>query len=142
LSSAVMTDTNLADADLLGANLTDITSGGITGTPAALPLRWTLVEGYLVGPGAVLAGADLAGASMPDVHLAEADLAGANLTGTNLTASRLTHVNLAGGNLTDANLSGANLDHANLTGAVWNDTTCPDGINSSNDGGTCVNNLG
>lgn len=37
---------------------------------------------------------------------------------------------------------GANLDGATLVGVTWNDTTCPDGTNSDNDGGTCVNNLG
>ena len=28
-----------------------------------------------------------------------------------------------------------------FTGAIWSNTTCPDGTNSNNDGNTCVNNL-
>ena len=41
---------------------------------------------------------------------------------------------------TKRNLKGANLHGTALTGAVWSNTTCPDGTNSDNDGGTCANN--
>ena len=45
-----------------------------------------------------------------------------------------------------ANLTGADLTNADLTGAdlnwvIWDDTTCPDGTNSDNNGNTCENNL-
>jgi uncharacterized protein YjbI with pentapeptide repeats len=68
----------------------------------------------------------------------------ANLTGSNLTKANLSGANLSGANLTNANLTGANLKGANLhtatlTGVIWNNTTCPDGTNSSsNVGKTCV----
>jgi len=35
----------------------------------------------------------------------------------------------------------ANLSNAYLYGVNWDDTTCPDGTNSDNNGNTCVNNL-
>lgn len=33
------------------------------------------------------------------------------------------------------------LDFADLAGDVWNDTICPDGSNSIDGGGACVNDL-
>lgn len=48
---------------------------------------------------------------------------------------------MRGAILADANLTGANLSGAYLSFATWNDTICPDGTNSNNDGDTCVNNL-
>ena len=48
---------------------------------------------------------------------------------------------LDGANLTGTKLAGANLTYSEIGGVTWNDTTCPDGTNSNNDGSTCVNNL-
>jgi hypothetical protein len=36
---------------------------------------------------------------------------------------------------------GCDLAGANLSGVTWNNTTCPDGTSSRQDGGTCANNL-
>ena len=48
---------------------------------------------------------------------------------------------LSGADLRDAYLYGADLTGADLTGVYWNDTTCPDGTNSNDNGNTCENNL-
>jgi uncharacterized protein YjbI with pentapeptide repeats len=79
------------------------------------------------------------------------DAAGANLSDADLESATLTQADLAGANLSGADLikaklSGADLTGADVTGAIftkvkWSATTCPDGTNSNNDGGTCVNNL-
>jgi alpha-tubulin suppressor-like RCC1 family protein/uncharacterized protein YjbI with pentapeptide repeats len=50
LTGANLTNANLSGTDLTGAILTGVRSGGITGTPSALPTGWALVNGYLVGP--------------------------------------------------------------------------------------------
>lgn len=50
LAGATLTGVDLQGADLAGATLTGVVSGGITGTPAALPSNWTLVNGTLVPP--------------------------------------------------------------------------------------------
>jgi len=146
LTNATLTGANLSGANLTGATLTGVTSGGITGTPAALPTGWTLVNGYLVGPGANLTGANLTNADLNGANLTNATLTGANLAGANLTGATLTGVksggitgsptalpaswsivagyligpgaNLALANLTGANLSGATLTGANLRYAV------------------------
>jgi hypothetical protein len=68
----------------------------------------------------------------------------ANFSDTNLTDSSWGDVTLYGANFTDADLDGANFlvsGGSNLTNAVWSNTTCPDGTNSDNDGGTCANDL-
>ena len=53
----------------------------------------------------------------------------------------LSNANLADANLYNADLYNANLNNAYLYGVNWDDTTCPDGTNSDNNGNTCVNNL-
>ena len=106
---------------------------------------------------AKLAPTTLTQAEFEDANLSHADLAGSNmfegvLQGAKLVETNLTDVNLSNALLTDANLSKANLTGADmpsptgpyksrLAGVVWNDTTCPDGTNSNNDGHTCVHNL-
>ncbi len=132
LSDSVLVDTNLSGAQMGTATLSGVESAELTTTPASLPPDWSIVAGYLVGPGAYLGGADLA----------DADLAGLDLTGTDLKVANLTSADLAGADLTDANLDYATLDDADLlnatgtatatfTGTYWLDTTCPDGTNSN-----------
>ena len=83
-----------------------------------------------------LSGANLAGANLNRANLANACLQGANLPGANLN-----NANLSNADLTDANLRGANLHGALLTGVTWSHTTCPDGTNSDDHGGTCLLHL-
>jgi uncharacterized protein YjbI with pentapeptide repeats len=117
---------NLQGAILTGSDLAIVESGDITGTPADLPENWWLLDGYLLGP---------------DAALISANLAGLNLTGVDLAGADLYLSTLAGANLTDANLDGTGeLDDVDTTGAIWSNTICPDGTNSDNDQGTCVNN--
>jgi uncharacterized protein YjbI with pentapeptide repeats len=111
LSGATLTDANVSNATFSNATLTGVTSGGITGTPDALPSGWSLFNGYLIGSGANLTAADLSGANLTDANLTNTDLFGANLAG------------------------------ATLTGVIWSNTTCPDDTNSNSDGDTCINNL-
>ena len=74
-----LSDANLSDADLSGANLSD----------------------------ANLRRADLSGANLSDANLRRADLSGANLSGANLSDADLSGANLSGANLSDADLSGS-----------------------------------
>jgi uncharacterized protein YjbI with pentapeptide repeats len=126
LTGADVVDATLTNAGLSGATLTSVSSGGIVGTPSSLPLHWMLASGYLIGP---------------EANLSDADLSGVNLTNSDLSFANLTGANLSAANLTDAYLNSANLTDADLTGVTWQDTICPDGTNSDNDGSTCVNNL-
>jgi uncharacterized protein YjbI with pentapeptide repeats len=55
LTGATLTGANLKDANLTGANLKDailtgVSSGGIRGTPKALPSGYKITNGYLSGP--------------------------------------------------------------------------------------------
>ena len=85
---------DLTDADLTDADLSGVRSGNITGTPDVLPNDWSLISGYLIGPGADLNGADLTGAD-----LTEAILSGAHLTGADFTDANLTDVTWGDGSL-------------------------------------------
>lgn len=92
LTHAYFNKSSLENANLSGVNLTIATfvntsflgveSGGIIGSPDALPANWKLVCGYLVGPSANLASADFS----------NCDLTGANLSGANLSNAILTGV--------------------------------------------------
>ena len=120
LTNAVLTSANVSGAVFTSAVMSGVTSGSIVGTVSALPLSWSQLSGYLVGPGAVLTGANFSGASLTSrdlsgANLSYANLSSANLTGALLTNANLGHANLSSTNLTSANLSGADLSYADLT---------------------------
>jgi uncharacterized protein YjbI with pentapeptide repeats len=144
LSRSVLIDDILTNANLTGANLANtvlnnVLSGGIIGTPSALPDHFVLRNGYLVGPGASLKGANLSGINLADATLRGVSSGGivgtpsalpdhfvlrngylvgpgANLVGAVLTGVDLENANLTGANLAHANLTNANLENANLAG--------------------------
>ncbi len=116
---------DLSDADLSGANLSD---ADFTGR-----------DYYYYG--GEFAGADLAGANLSNANLSSVDFTDTDLSGADLTGANGSFANLSGSNLTGATLSGAVLVDANLTADLWSNTTCPDGTNSNEDGGTCINDL-
>jgi uncharacterized protein YjbI with pentapeptide repeats len=132
----VVTGANLDGVNLIGDNITGIVSGGVTGTPAGLPAGWSLLDGFLIGPGASLSGANLAGQ-----NLSGANLSGINLSNANLVSTNLSGANLTGSDLTGANLTGADLFRANLGGVTWNATTCPNSKSSTGIATGCARQL-
>jgi outer membrane protein assembly factor BamB len=92
-------------------------------------------------PGASLVGANAQGANLTGAYLDHANLSGANLSMASLQRAWLVNANLSNTKLSMANLTGAKTTGANFTGATWSKTVCPDGTNSSNDGGTCIGHL-
>ncbi len=136
LAKAFFDDVTLTGADLNGTDLTNsyltdggafwsVTSGGITGVPL-LPATWSLVHGYLIGPGANLSGANLAGAELANKDLNSTELLRADLSGADLSDA-----NLSGASFVYTDLRNANMSGAQTNAASWIDTTCPDGTNSS-----------
>jgi uncharacterized protein YjbI with pentapeptide repeats len=157
LTDANLTDTGFSGVDLLGATLTGanvtgadlgsaitlarVLSGDITGAPSTLPTDWTLIDGYLIGPGANLAGADFNGVDLSGVDLLDVSsggitgtpealppgwtLIGGYLFGANayLAQAQLSSYDLSGIDLSydylyEANLTSTTLTDANLTGAI------------------------
>jgi uncharacterized protein YjbI with pentapeptide repeats len=143
LTGADLTNASLTAAEMRGANLSGATLTGANATGIHAP-QANISSASLSG--ATVTFADLTGA-----HLTSTDLSGANLTNIILFGAILTNANLTDANLTNADvdfadLTGANLLNADMTNAslyavIWQHTTCPDGTNSDNDGGTCENNL-
>jgi hypothetical protein len=160
VSTARLTISSLA---LRGHSLTAVYGGsgtlqGSTSSPVSQNVDTNLVgfpklsNGAYNLTGAKLSGAYLVQANLAGANVSQATLTNANLTGANLSNANLSQVNLSGANLTGANLSGANLNQSNLkqatgmktatlTNVTWNGTTCPDGTNSTKDGGTCLGHL-
>ena len=140
-SGATLSGIDVAKATFTGATLVGAPSGAITGVPASLPVDWSLVGGYLMGPGADLNDADLSTLNLGLADLNSASVTGADLDQTDMASADLTNINsgavtgkpvlpahwtvssgyligptadLQGGNLTGADLAVADLDSANL----------------------------
>ena len=92
LNEATLQGSDVAGANFLGSDFTGVVSGGDTGS-GTLPSNWSLVSGYLVGPGA-------------------------NLTDGNLTDAKVGAANLTGVNLTGADVEGTVFGSANLSGVI------------------------
>lgn len=124
----------LGGSSLYGSNLSGANLNGATVIGGYKPLQYANLSG------ANLKGATLGGGANELAVLQSANLSGANLNGTTIAGPRaLSLTNLTGANLNKASVvaSESPLDEP-LQDAVYGDTTCPDGTNSDNDGGTCV----
>lgn len=122
LKGADLTGANLSGAILSGANLAGVSSGSIAGVPASLPTGWSLIGGYLIGPGANLRNALLQGADLTSANLSGASVSGANFSGADLSGANIEGVDLSGidlsyANFTGENLIGFNLSNSNLAGS-------------------------
>jgi uncharacterized protein YjbI with pentapeptide repeats/protocatechuate 3,4-dioxygenase beta subunit len=138
----------LSGANLVGANLASANMAGAGVDHANLALanlsNATLTSADLTGANLILANlsnAVLSYATLDHANLALANLSKATLTSATLTSANLTGANLTGANLSGSNLAGATLQLATVRGVGWSNTACPDGTNSSKDGGTCVGHL-
>jgi len=131
LHSSALRSVDVSNATFVGANLSAIRSGGIRGTPRALPSGWGIFTGYAIGPDANLTGAQLtnaylANANLTRVNLTRATLAGVQSGGIVGTPAALPagwavtvgYLVGPGANLNSANLANANLTRVNLTGAT------------------------
>jgi uncharacterized protein YjbI with pentapeptide repeats len=177
------TDAVFEGADFSGPGnaFARVVSGGIVGTPAALPDSMVLERGHLYGLGTIVSGADLSGldlsaaefsggtaigtdlsdtvlrgnynaATLEAAILDRADMAtvsvyAANLRGARLVAVDLTDTIAVYADWTDAVVVGSDLSGSDLRNAVFTDavmlfnrydnTTCPSGVNSDDNGGNC-----
>ncbi len=117
LSGLDLSGIDLSGIDLSGVDLSGVSSGNIVGIPLALPTSWSLINKYLIGPGANLTDADLRGADLRGADLMDADLTGADLTDADLFDAELIDADLIDAVLTDADLMDAKLIRADLSGA-------------------------
>jgi uncharacterized protein YjbI with pentapeptide repeats len=128
LSNGELNGATLTGANITGTNLGTpytggVKSGGLIGSPAALPESFMLVNGYLIGPDADLTGGALSGLTLTNLDLSGttlngADLSGTDLSGTDLPSARIQSANLDDAILTNAILTSADLYGTSLTGAA------------------------
>ena len=93
-----------------------------------------------------LDGADFTNANFTNTVVSRCSAIGVNFTNVNFTGSGLSTSNFQNANFTNANLTNASLQDSNMdgtirTGVIWSNTTCPDGTNSDDNGGTCEGHL-
>jgi hypothetical protein len=140
-SSPLMIGVSLSDNGSEYRGVFTNAAGSATTDPATLTVLPLLPAGCTKFQGCNLSGRYLSGASLAGDNLQGANLAGANLSGADLSGANLQSDNLSGANLSGADLSGANVKGTNFNNVIWSNTTCPDGTNSDNDGGTCLGDL-
>jgi uncharacterized protein YjbI with pentapeptide repeats len=81
--------------------------------------------------------ANFSGAHITRLSFVGSDLSGSNFTNATLHDCDFNGVNLTNVDFSGADLSGSDLFGADLTNVNWNNTTCPDGINTGT-GDTCA----
>jgi uncharacterized protein YjbI with pentapeptide repeats len=132
LAGAVLTGVTINYVtDLSNAILNGVISGGIVYVPVTsgidagplLPPNWSILNGYLVGPGANLINADLEGEVFTNLRLFNADFTGANLTDAIFHNSALSKCNFSGADISGAKFTGANLHNTIFSSAVFSETT-------------------
>ena len=142
LSHAYIDDTNLSHSDLSFANLS-------YANLMYSNLSWTNLQRSEMQY-ADLHAANLGCAILYDTNLTGADLSYAVVSHASciwtwdevdLSHADLSYANLSNLHIEESDLSHADLSHADLTGVSWDDTICPDGTNSDDNGNTCENNL-
>jgi hypothetical protein len=136
----------LANAYLPRAVMNNVDAPGVDARGA--DFQGTVIEGTNGGPPgpADWHAADLSGANLIGAVLATVNFAGANFSDVKARSAALQNDNLTNSDFTGADLTGAylfqsDLTGANLTGVIWSSTTCPDGTNSNDNGGTCLGHL-
>jgi uncharacterized protein YjbI with pentapeptide repeats len=161
--------TNLTNTDLSGASMNGLVQDGtVTGVPASLPSGTLLVGGWFVGPyqylqgvpGTVLANTDFSSTGLelnnaivqsddlngdtfaPGTDFSSSSLAGTTFEGDSLVGADFSNTHVSGADFTNADLTGASFTGDDTSGVIWSNTTCPDGTNSDNDGGSCAGDLG
>lgn len=85
---------------------------------------------------------NFSGSILSHARLSYGNLQGANFTNVNANNAVFLNTNLTNVDFTNASLEGAqSMDTATLTGAVWDNTVCPDGTNSNAHSNTCAGHL-
>ena len=125
LSGASLVSCDLSGYDLAGASLdeADLTGADLDGADLT---------------SAVVADANLTGASLVGAVLDDARLGGSDAVGADFTDASMVFVRIGGVDLTNANMTRADLTWAaggphNTGLAIWQDTTCPNGVVQSTD---------
>jgi len=103
----------LTGASLSRSTLASISSGKIVGRPASLPNGWHLVNGYLIGPTAVIQGANFTNTNFSNINLA-----GASILSSNFTGAIFNNVSLANATMSNVTVANAQFGKANLNGLV------------------------
>ncbi len=128
-SSSEFSQPNFSDANLSCANFasTDLAQPNFTNANLS---------------GASFASSDLTQPNLTNTNLINATLASAGISGGVFSGTNLQGANLAGAIIfdvvfKDVNLKDANLSNADLVNMRWENTTCPDGTNSDDNGEQC-----
>jgi len=128
LSGVDFSDADLSEIGLWGAEAQGANFAGATLT---LSVTETDFEG------ATLDGADLSGTYGWFAEFADASVVGVDFTGAEMYATTWTDAMIVGSDFTDATLWGGRFRDAVMSLNIFDNTTCPSGMNSDDNGGNC-----
>ena len=134
LGSTLWSDRNFDGSNFSGVNFaTNTHIYGLTSSMANADFSGASLSQSYLYDNANFANANFTGANLTGSYLdANANFTNANFSGANLSNSYLYNgANFTNANFTGANLTGALLSESTLSAAIWDDTTCPGGTNSS-----------
>ena len=153
LDNAYLSNANITNANFNGTSMRNIRTGGMMGTPQALPANFSLVVsasgGYFIGPESNLQNANLNSVVLTGMNISMADMAGATFintrsggligpprtltggyyfvqrpgTGGNSGIPADAYILGPGVNLAAANLTGTNLTNFDLSGSDLTNVT-------------------
>ena len=138
--NAILTGANLSGAALGGPGEFSgtLVSGGITGTPASLPIGWSLLNGYLVGLGVNLENVNFSNLNLTNAQFQGADLTNANFNGSNLSGADFVGSTLNGATFSNADLTNVQFGSAALANTSFSAATLT-GVSSGSTTGTPIN---
>lgn len=89
-----------------------------------------------------LSGIDFSNSNLADADFSDSRAIATNFTGATMTDSVIVGADMTGADFTNANLTDAFIANSVFARATWSNTTCPDGTNSNDLGGSCESAFG
>ena len=89
-----------------------------------------------------LSGIDFSNSNLADADFSDSRAIAANFTGATMTDSVIVGADMTGADFTDADMTDAFIANSVFARAIWSNTTCPDGTNSNDLGGSCESAFG
>ena len=129
---------DLSGISCIGCNFTDILLTHSNLASAYLP-NSNFTDAF--AQDVIFSFANLSGTDFTNGNFMRSLFDSTNLSGAILSGSSFNYADFIDTDFSNADLSNAYLSDSTLQDVIWDNTICPDGTNSDDNGNTCMNNL-
>ena len=129
---------DLSGISCIGCNFTDILLTHSNLAAAYLP-NSNFTDAF--AQDVIFSFANLSGTDFTNGNFMRSLFDSTNLSGAILSGSYFNYADFIDTDFSNADLSNAYLSDSTLQDVIWDNTICPDGTNSDDNGNTCMNNL-